>query len=290
MSNKENLAGDKPVGDGDSLSCTYADKIKYNKISSAEKALEQYDVKKYRTPDGYTSDIAVFTIVSEHVAEYKPPLMSLKIMLIKRSTLNAEGNVNIEADKWALPGGFVQEYETAFAAARRELEEETGVKGIHIQHYGVYDQPGRDPRGWIISNAHYAIVPDRLLSNRKANDDAAEVELFSIEEVLQLDLAFDHRKIIEDAITIIKKDILQTTVAKNFLPEHFTYSELQAVLLTVTDDPAIKSDAAFSRKIKSLPFIKPVEGKKTQRTSKTPTQLYQFIDIDVIKPIYTASY
>lgn len=98
--------------------------------------------------------------------------MSLKIMLIKRSKFNLEGNVNIESDKWALPGGFVQEYETAFSAAKRELEEETGVNGIHIQHFGVYDQPGRDPRGWIISNAHYAIVPDCLLSNRKANDDA----------------------------------------------------------------------------------------------------------------------
>jgi 8-oxo-dGTP diphosphatase len=259
-------------------------------MSNNKKALEQYDVKKYRTPDGYTSDIAVFTIVSEYVAEYKPPLMSLQIMLIKRSRFNQEGKVNIEADKWALPGGFVQESETAFAAAKRELEEETGVRGIHIQHFGVYDQPGRDPRGWIISNAHYAIVPDHYLTNRKANDDAAEVELFPIEEVLNLDLAFDHRQIIEDAIHIIKRDLLQTTVAKNFLPEHFTYSELQAVLLTVTDDPAIKSDAAFARKIKSLPFIKPVEGKKTQRTSKTPTQLYQFIDMDVLKPIYTASY
>ena len=268
-------------------------KLSYNKggetLSNTE-ALQQYDIKKYRTPDGYTSDIAVFTIVSEKKEEYKPPNMNLKLMLIKRSKWDKEGNINIESEKWALPGGFVQENESAFDAAKRELEEETGVKGIHIKHFGVYDRPGRDPRGWIISNAHYAIVPDQYLAYRKANDDAAEVELFSAEEVFGLDLAFDHREIIEDAIRVISNDLLQTTIAKNFLPKRFTYSELQSVLLTVTNDTSISSDQSFARKIKSLPFIKPVEGQKTQRTSKTPTQLYEFVEMDIVKPIYTARY
>jgi len=257
---------------------------------SNQEALKQYDIKKYRTPDGYTSDIAIFTIVSEKAEEYKPPKMNLKIMLIKRSELNTEGHKNIEAGKWALPGGFVEDNETAYEAAQRELKEETGVDGIHLKHFGVYDRPGRDPRGWIITNAHYAIVPEHYLLNRKANDDAAEVQLFSIDEVLSLDLAFDHYEIIKDSIQIIKNDLLQTTIAKNFLPKQFTYSELQAVLLTVTNDPAIASEQAFARKIKSLPFIKPVFGEKTQRTSKTPAQLYEFVEMEVVKPIYTARY
>lgn len=109
--------------------------------------------------------------------------------------------------------------------------------------------------------------------------------------MLNLDLAFDHREIIEDAITEINHDLLQTTVAKSFLQEQFTYSELQAVLKTVTDDPAVTSDQAFSRKIKTLPFIEEVPGKKTQRTSKTPTQLYRFADEkNIVRPIYTARY
>ncbi|WP_166000596.1 NUDIX domain-containing protein [Bacillus sp. Cs-700] len=259
---------------------------------SNQEALDQYDVKKYRTPDGYTSDIAVFTIVSEKNADYKPSKMTLKLMLIKRAKQNNEKQVNIEADKWALPGGFVQDDETAFEAAGRELFEETGVSKIHLKHFGIYDKPGRDPRGWIISNAHYAIVSSQQLAKRRADDDAAEVELFSMDEVYNLNLAFDHRQIIKEAFVVIKQDLLLTTVAKNFLPEQFTYSELQAVLLTVTDDSAISSDAGFARKIKSLPFIKVVEGKKTQRTSKIPTQLYRFVHTDaaIIKPIYTARY
>ncbi|WP_257347618.1 NUDIX hydrolase [Pseudalkalibacillus decolorationis] len=257
---------------------------------SNQDALQQYEVSKYRTPDGYTSDIAVFTIVSEQIEIYKPSKMTMKLMLIKRSEFNSEGSPNIEAGKWALPGGFVDENESGFEAAKRELEEETGVSGIHIKHFGSYDTPGRDPRGWMITNAHYAIVPQEYLAQRKANDDAAEVELFSLEELSGLKLAFDHKDIIDDAIEVITNDLLQTTVAKKFLPEQFTYSELQSVLMTVTDDPAIMSGEAFARKVKTLPFINEVEGKKTSRTSKRPTQLYQFNDMKVVKSIYTARY
>lgn len=253
---------------------------------SNEQALEQYDVKKYRTPDGYTSDIAIFTILSTKTETFKPPTMDLKIMLIQRSMIDSEGRPNMEAGKWALPGGFVDPNETAFQSAIRELREETGVDQIHVEHFGVYDQPGRDPRGWIISNAHYAIVPEYQLAGRQANDDASAVELFSVKEVMNLDLAFDHAVIIQDAISIIEKKLLETTIAKEFLPEQFTYSELQAVLLTVTQDSAIALDASFARKIKSLPFIEEVEGQKTTRTSKKPTQLYRFRDIEVNNTLY----
>lgn len=255
-----------------------------------QEALAQYDAARYRTPDGYTSDIAVFTILSTTRELYKPPKMELHIMLIKRSLTNSEGQPNIEAGKWALPGGFVNEDETSYESAQRELKEETGVDRIHLKHFGVYDRPGRDPRGWIISNAHYAIVPEYALQNRQANDDAAEVDLFTVDEALQLDLAFDHADIIRDAVNVISRELLETTVAREFLPEEFTYSELRAVLLTVTDDPAIVSDAAFARKIKALPFIEAVSGKKTTRTSKKPTQLYRFIEMDLCPSIYTATY
>ncbi|SDD32479.1 ADP-ribose pyrophosphatase YjhB, NUDIX family [Terribacillus halophilus] len=254
----------------------------------SNKEVKHYDVSRYRTPDGYTSDIAVFTITSERTKAYAPPKMELKLMLIKRADYDTEGNPNIEAGKWALPGGFVTPEETAQEAASRELSEETGIDGIPVKHFGVYDQPERDPRGWIISNAHYAIVPEHQLFSRKANDDAADVELFSVEELEWNQLAFDHSAIICDAIAHISRDLLQTTVAKQFLPESFTYSELQAVLLTITDDKAIRNEQAFARKIKSLPFIEAVEGQKTQRTSKLPTQLYRFVETDIKQSIYTA--
>lgn len=97
------------------------------KYKSEEEAIKNYDSGKYRTPDGYTSDIAIFTIVSEHKEMYKPPEKTLKLMLIKRAKKDAEGEPNIEGGKWALPGGFVQPNETAFEAAKRELEEQIAI-------------------------------------------------------------------------------------------------------------------------------------------------------------------
>lgn len=256
--------------------------------------ISHYDVSKYRTPDGYTSDIAVFTIISTDVGQYKPPEKTLKLMLIKRADVTKEGDMNIEAGKWALPGGFIMPEETAFEAAERELMEETGIKGLKIKHFGTYDKFGRDPRGWIISNTHYAIVPESKLVKRSPADDAVEVELFSMDEVSQLELAFDHEQIITDALWFIKKDLSLTTVAKSFLPQEFVLSELQGVLLTVMDEPWLKLDAQFYRKAPSLPFIEKVvkngEVQKTNRYSKIPAQLYRFNDFEPYISIYNAKY
>lgn len=251
-----------------------------SKYQNEEEVLLNYNSNKYITPDGYTSDIAIFTItnVEEEINNYKKK-KALKIMLIQRAELDAEGEPNIEGGKWALPGGFVQPNETAYEAAKRELSEETGVSGVHLKHFGVYDKPGRDRRGWIISNAHYAIVPEFHLEKRIAADDAAEVELFTIDEAFNLDLAFDHRAIITEAINNIKRDMLQTNVAKEFLSSVFTVSELQQVLLAVYYHKSIESDNFF-KKIKNLPFIERVSNKdiKTQRNSKRPATLYRFIE------------
>lgn len=264
------------------------------KYNTEEEMLEHYDANEYVTPGGYTSDIAVFTIISTEVGMHKPPVKELKLMLIQRAEKDAEGEPNVEGGKWALPGGFVQPDETAFEAASRELEEETGVTGLKIKHFGTYDKPGRDKRAWIISNAHYAIVPEDKLLQRKASDDAADVQLFTLEEIKKLDLAFDHEQIINDAIWNIKKDMALTTIAKNFLPKEFVLSELQGVLLTVLDESWIKLDSQFFRKAPSLPFIEKVmvkgELKKSNRWSKNKAQLYKFTEFEPFVSIYNANY
>ncbi|GMK47082.1 MULTISPECIES: NUDIX domain-containing protein [Paenibacillus] len=260
------------------------------RYNSEEEVLAHYDPKKYRTPDGYTSDIAVFTIISEPIAPNKPPKRTMKLMLIRRARHDREGSPNIEGGKWALPGGFIDPEEVAYEAAKRELSEETGVEGIHIRHYGVYDKLGRDKRGWIISNAHYAIVPEDYLEKRKAADDAEEVALFTIEEIKELELAFDHREVIADAYEMIRKDMLLSTVARSFLPQEFTLSELQSVLLTVTDSPKVAKYSTFRNRAERLPFIEVVridgEAKTTSRNSKRPSILYRFKEGEPLESIY----
>jgi len=67
-----------------------------------------------------------------------------KVLLVQRA-------LEPFAGKWALPGGFVEEGETVEQAAVREVKEETGLD-IELEGLlGVYSDPGRDPRGHIIS-------------------------------------------------------------------------------------------------------------------------------------------
>lgn len=98
---------------------------------------------------------------------------------------------------WALPGGFVDYGESAAAAARRELREETGLEARTLDLLGVYSDPGRDPRFHTVSTVYVADVAGEPC----AGDDAADVRWFPLDE-LPAEIAFDHRRIIADALRL----------------------------------------------------------------------------------------
>ena len=84
--------------------------------------------------------------------------------------------------QWAFPGGFVNPDETVGHAAARELQEETGITGVIPTQLFVYSQPGRDPRTWVMSTVHIALV-DRANLTVKAGDDADDAGWFSVQRV-----------------------------------------------------------------------------------------------------------
>ncbi len=111
------------------------------------------------------------------------------VVLIRRGSDPFEG-------QWALPGGFVEVGETVEEAAVREAAEETGLAVELARLVGVYSDPGRDPRGHNVSVAFLASV---LGGQPSASTDASEV---SILDPGAVELAFDHRRIIDDALSL----------------------------------------------------------------------------------------
>lgn len=247
-----------------------------------------YTASKYRTPDGAPSDIVIFTITSteKNTAKKALPVRELQVLLIQRKSWPYEG-------QWALPGGFCKESESMYECARRELREETGVTDVHMEYLNVYSKPGRDPRGWIISHAFCALVQEKRLTARRADDDAADVKLFPVEEALRMELAFDHREILTEALQRIRYQMLTTTIAREFLPEEFTISELYQVIQTVVPDFEEKN---FIRKITSTQSRKGIieevtdrqgEPKLSNRYSQRAAQLYRFTDVTPQLSIYS---
>ncbi len=108
-----------------------------------------------------------------------------KILLIKRG-------IEPYKDFWALPGGHVDFNETVEEAVKRETEEETNLKVVSLKLLGVYSNPKRHPN----QSVAVSYIAETT-GEPRASDDAKECRFFPLDE-LPKDLAFDHKKIIED--------------------------------------------------------------------------------------------
>lgn len=210
-----------------------------------------------------TTDIVIFTIRQDE----------LKVLLIKRAMPPFKG-------EWALPGGFVNLDESLEAGARRELEEETGVKGVYLEQLYTFGAPDRDPRERVITIAYYALVPSDKIEIRAATD-AEGVSWFGLQEVP--DLAFDHEHILKAAHERLAAKLDYSTIAFQFMPKTFTLTELQQVYELILREPVDKRN--FRKRILSLNLIKEA-GKARKTGAHRPAKLYRVIDpqrVDVIK-------
>jgi 8-oxo-dGTP diphosphatase len=115
-------------------------------------------------------------------------LKNKKVLLIKRKNYPFKG-------KWALPGGFVEYKEKTEDTAIREVFEETGLKTKINTLVGVYSDPNRDPRGHTVSVIYLLKICGGKL---KSSDDASDAKFFDLNQLPKL--AFDHNKIIKDAL------------------------------------------------------------------------------------------
>ncbi|HEY9838843.1 MAG TPA: NUDIX hydrolase [Candidatus Obscuribacterales bacterium] len=120
---------------------------------------------------------------------------------------------------WALPGGFIEENETLLASARRELQEETGLILDELSFFGVYGDPGRDPRGRTITAAYWALLAPGSETGVAGLDDASDARWFPIQQLPEL--AFDHARIIHDGLYDLHCQLTNRYPGSRRLPEGF---------------------------------------------------------------------
>ena len=193
----------------------------------------------------------------------------LHVLLIRRGVPPFEG-------MWAIPGGFKRPHETLDEAARRELADETGVQGGKLlRQFGAYGDPGRDPRMNVVTVAYLA--PLREVGDLVAGTDAAEASLVPVSDVLdgELELAFDHERIVRDAVQRVRVELDFTDIATAFVGQTFTMAELRTVYEAIW---GVELDAAnFRRSIVSEEGWVIPTGRRAQPGSAggRPAELYR---------------
>lgn len=214
--------------------------MKYKASKEEKEFLENYSIENFERPSVAT-DIVVFRVVEEAEENKKKKRpKKLQVLMINRATYPYK-------NCWSLPGGFCQSNEKVEDTAKRELFEETNVSGVELKLIGVYSEPGRDPRGWIISNTYMALV-NNLECEIRTDEEAWEAKWFAIDELDEISIGFDHRTIINDAFKLLKEYAVDYNgIIFNLLPELFTLSELQQVYEEILQTELTKQN--FRRKM-----------------------------------------
>ena len=222
----------------------------------------------------YTSEYPIFSVTVDVVC-LTVRANSFQTLLVERGSEPFEGQL-------ALPGGFVEIDEDLEHAARRELQEETAVDAPDlIEQLATYGAPGRDPRGRTVSVAHLVIAPD--LGEAVGGTDAAAAGWYDVAEVLndRTSLAFDHDRILADAVDRSRSKLEWSPLAPLFCRPEFTLGELRHVYETILGrrlDPA-----NFHRKVTNAEGFLVETGDQTDRGGG-PAKLYRQGPAEQIHP------
>lgn len=218
----------------------------------AETSQHAYDPTRYERP-AVTVDVVIFTLINQE----------LHVLLVQRRHWPFEGF-------WAIPGGFINMDESLEAAARRELEEETGVRDVYLEQLYTFGEPGRDPRMRVISVAYIALV--RADAQKiSVSDESTDVRWWPV-RALPDQLAFDHEQILAYAISRLRSKLEYTTLAFQLLPELFSILELKHIYEQILGEKLDKGN--FYRKIKESNLLE--ETNVVREGRGRPTRLWRF--------------
>ncbi|GAB2513458.1 NUDIX hydrolase [Nocardia heshunensis] len=202
----------------------------------------------------------------------------LQILLVERGTDPWQGHL-------ALPGGFLDDSrEDLRAAAERELTEETGLdlSHAHLEQLHTYGTPDRDPRRRVVTVCYLAFVPD--LPTPAAGGDARATAWTPIAAVLDssVELAFDHARIVADAVERARSKLEYTTLAIRFCPPEFTITQLRRIYEIVWGQALDQRN--FHRKITGAEGVLIPTGGQAVHSGGRPAALYRGGPATVVYP------
>ena len=190
----------------------------------------------------------------------------VKVLLVQRSN-------KPYTDKWMLPSGAVYNDEDCETAMKREMIEKTGISGIYVEQFHTFSDPKRSPLMRMIAVGYIGIVNSENIKIKKKTEKTQNSEWFNLRDV-PVDLAYDHREILLEAIETMKRKIMKTPIVKSLLPKYFTLPELQNVYEAILNKKFDRRN--FRKKFLQLDLIENT-GLMADVKGHRPANLYKFI-------------
>lgn len=188
----------------------------------------------------------------------------LNLLLLKR-------NFEPSMGEWSLMGGFVQEGESVDNAAKRVLNELTGLDNVYMEQVGSFGELERDPGERVISIAYYALIN----INEYDKDLVHQHNAFWVNINELPDLIFDHPQMIDRARNLMQQKASNEPIGFNLLPKLFTLSQLQSLYEAIYGEIIDKRN--FRKRIAEMDYIEKTD--KIDKTgSKRGAALYKFND------------
>lgn len=188
---------------------------------------------------------------------------NLKILLVRRDIEPSKG-------MWALPGGWVFKYENTDDAAKRILEEATGVPDIYMEQIGAFGDVDRYPEERIITIGYTALINPQAYILRHG-PDVSDVKWFDVQEIPQL--TFDHNLIVERALEHLKKRFREEPISFELLPTKFTLPQIFSLYESVL---GVKLDRRnFRKKMLQMDILEKLEEKQKDVAHRAAS-LYRF--------------
>jgi len=207
--------------------------------------------------------------------QYQNPSLAVDIALFgyhqnELSVLLLNRNEDPFKNYWTLPGGFVQMEETLLEVCERIMKTKIGLDKLFLEQLYSFDDPGRDPRGRVVSISHFGLInPHKfeIVAGNMAND----VKWFSVNKLPKL--GFDHKKIFTLAMQRLKAKILYNPIGFELLDEVFTMTELHELYECILGTKIDRRN--FSRKILDSKYIVATGAKREGLKNRHP-DLYRF--------------
>jgi len=218
-------------------------------------------------------------------------LKSLKVLLLERHLHSPDGKELVFKDL-TLPGNHIRNHEDLETAAQRILLELTGLNDIYLEQFAVFSDParlenpkdqqwlsaiGKDPSTRVITIGYFSLIPLEKYYLRQNGNDKLPDWYGKNPRWHKLDhigsMAFDHARILEEALRYLREKIMLKPVIFELLPEKFTASQIQNLYEAILGKKLDKRN--FRKKLANLEFVVSLNEKQVGVAHK-PARYYMF--------------